>query len=196
MAGTTVPGLPAGAVADTVLVMPTHVAFLRAINLGKHRKLPMAQVKECLAAAGFTDVETYLATGNVRLETPKRSSSAVEQAVERALSASAGFEVPTVVLSPKELAAVHASAVRLGVTAQRQYVTFLRNDPPPGLAAELDGWTAPGEGAKVLGRAVYWWLDHPNAAAKMSNARVEKQLGTATTRDIKVVTTMVKRWCS
>lgn len=176
--------------------MPTHVAFLRAINLGKNRKLPMAQVKECLTEAGFSAVETYLATGNVRLETPDRSGRAVEQAVERALSASAGFEVPTIVLSPAELASVHASAARLGVTAQRRYLTFLKEDPPPGLAAELDGWTAPGEGATVLGRAVYWWLDHPNAAAKMSNARVEKQLGTATTRDIKVVTTLVERWCS
>lgn len=188
-------GLPAGRPAGTVLVMPTHVAFLRAINLGRNRKIPMTQVKDCLHEAGFSGVETYLATGNVRLESAKRSRSAVEQAVERALSTSAGFEVPTIVLSPKELASVLDSALRLGVTAQRRYVTFLRDEPPAALAAELDGWSAPGEGATVLGRAVYWWLDHPNAAAKLSNARVEKQLGTATTRDINVVTTLVERWC-
>jgi uncharacterized protein (DUF1697 family) len=189
-------GLPGGDEAETVLVMPTHVAFLRAINLGRNRKLPMTQVKECLAEAGFTGVETYLGTGNVRVETPKRSRRVVEQAVEQALSASAGFDVPTIVFSPKELASVHEAAVRLGVSAQRRYVTFLRDEPPAALATELDGWSAPGEGATVLGRAVYWWIDHPNAAAKMSNARVERQLGTATTRDIKVVTTLVERWCS
>jgi uncharacterized protein (DUF1697 family) len=175
--------------------MPTHVAFLRAVNLGKKRRLPMAQVKECLTEAGFTGVETYLATGNVRLEARQRSRSAVEQAVERALSASAGFDVPTIVLSPLELASVLEESVGLGVSAVRRYVTFLRDEPPAALAAELDGWDASGEGARVLGRAVYWWIDHPNAVATMSNARVEKQLGTATTRDIKVVTTLVDRWC-
>ncbi len=176
--------------------MTTHLAFLRAINLGRNRRLPMALVKESLTGAGFTGVETYLATGNVRVESPKRSASTVEREVEEVLSASAGFEVPTIVVSPKELAALRAEADGLGVTAQRRYVTFLRKEPPAELAAEIDGWEAPGEGAKVLGRAVYWWIDHPNAAAKMSNARVEKQLGTATTRDIKVVTTLVQRWCS
>lgn len=175
--------------------MTVHVAFLRAINLGRNRKLPMAQVKEALSAAGFTGVDTYLATGNVRVETPKRSTGAVAGLVEEALAASAGFEVPTVVLSPAELSGLYADAVALGVSAQRRYLTFLKAEPSPGTAAAFDAWDAPGEGAKVLGRAVYWWIDHPNAAAKMSNARIDKQLGVATTRDLKVVSTLVERWC-
>ena len=40
--------------------MPTYVAFLRAINLGKNRKFPMADVRRVLTTAGFTDVETEL----------------------------------------------------------------------------------------------------------------------------------------
>ena len=188
--------LPGDALAETVHGMTTHLAFLRAINLGKNRRLPMGQVKEALTLAGFTGVETYLATGNVRVESPTRSPSAVEREIETALSASAGFEVPTIVLPPEELAGLYGAAEALDVSAQRRYLTFLRDQPPARLVAEIDGWEAPGEGARVLGRAVYWWIDHPNAAAKMSNARVEKQLGTATTRDIKVVTTLVQRWCS
>jgi uncharacterized protein (DUF1697 family) len=156
----------------------------------------MTQVKECLAEAGYTGLETYLATGNVRLETSRRSRGAVEQDVERALSASAGFDVPTIVYAPVELSTLYGEAVRLDISAQRRYLTFLRDEPPTDLVSEIDAWEAPGEGARVLGRAVYWWIDHPNAAAKMSNARVEKQLGTATTRDIKVVRTLVERWCS
>jgi uncharacterized protein (DUF1697 family) len=174
--------------------MATHVAFLRAINLGKNRRVPMARLQECLTGAGFDDVQTYLATGNVRLSTASRSRSAVERRVEELLGEEFGFAVPTVVVSPKELARLHADAVALDVGAQRRYVTFLKTAPPADVAREIDGWEAPGEGARVLGRAVYWWIDHPNAAARMSNARVEKQLGTATTRDLKVVTTLVERW--
>jgi uncharacterized protein (DUF1697 family) len=176
--------------------MTTHIAFLRAINLGKNRKLPMSQVLECLTGAGFTEVQTYLATGNMRVQTPKRSRAAVEREVEAALSSAAGFDVPTIVYSPAELARLYADAVGLEISAQRRYLTFLRDEPPADVVDRIDGWEAPGEGAKVLGRAVYWWIDHPNAAAKMSNARVEKQLGTATTRDLKVVRTVVDRWCA
>jgi uncharacterized protein (DUF1697 family) len=176
--------------------MTTHVAFLRAINLGKNRRLPMTLVDECLTRAGFTGVQTYLATGNVRLETPRRSRHAVEQEVESALSSAAGFDVPTIVYPPRELAEVYDGAVQVEVPAQRRYLTLLRDEPSAGLVDEIDSWEAPGEGAKVVGRAVYWWIDHPNAAAKMSNARIEKKLGTATTRDLKVVRTLVERWCS
>jgi uncharacterized protein (DUF1697 family) len=176
--------------------MTTYLAFLRAINLGKHRKLPMTQVKECLSGAELTGIETYLATGNVRVESPSRSRKAVERKVEHVLSTAAGFDVPTIVFPPEELAALYADAVRLDVAAQRRYLTLLREEPSAELVGQIDAWEAPGEGARVVGRAVYWWLDHPNAAAKMSNARVEKQLGTATTRDLKVIRTVVERWCS
>ena len=179
-----------------MLPMATYVVFLRAINLGSHRRLPMPLVKESLAGAGFSGIQTYLATGNVLVGTRKRARSAVEGEVERALAATAGFEVPTIAMSPEELVSVHAGALELGVTAQRSYLTFLKEEPSSELAAELDGWSSPGEGARVLGRAVYWWTDHLNAATKMSNARVEKQLGVATTRDLKVVATLVQRWCS
>jgi uncharacterized protein (DUF1697 family) len=174
--------------------MTTHIAFLRAINLGKNRRLPMAQLQECLTDAGFSGVETYLATGNVRVNTSKRSRAVVEKEIERVLLESTGFDVPTIVLSPAELSRVYADAVGADVHAQRRYLTFLKDEPAADLAAEIDAWEAAGEGAKVLGRAVYWWIDHPNADARMSNARVEKRLGTATTRDLKVVTTLAERW--
>jgi hypothetical protein len=40
---------------------------------------------------------------------------------------------------------------------------------------------------------VVWWLDHPTQAARFSNARVERHV-VATTRDLKVVTTLAQRW--
>jgi uncharacterized protein (DUF1697 family) len=174
--------------------VPTYVAFLRAINLGRNRKVAMADLRAWLAEAGFAGVETHIQTGNVRLTTPMRSRARVEAALERLLAERAGFEVPTIAFAPSELAAVHARTVALGVTAQRRYLTLLKDDPPEDLAAEIDAWSAPGEGAKVVGRAVHWWLDHPTQAARLSNARVERRLGVATTRDLKVVDTLVSRW--
>ena len=45
--------------------MPTYVAFLRAINLGPNRKFAKADIVAATEAAGGTDVETYINTGNV-----------------------------------------------------------------------------------------------------------------------------------
>jgi uncharacterized protein (DUF1697 family) len=174
--------------------VPAYVAFLRAINLGRTRKVPMASLREWLAEAGFTGVETYIQTGNVLVTTGMRSREKVEARLEELLAARTGFEVPTVAFTPSELTRLYAATQAVDVTAARRYLTLLKREPDPETAATLDAWRAPGEGAKVLGRAVFWWIDHPNAAARLSNAVVEKRLGVATTRDLKVMATLAERW--
>lgn len=174
--------------------VPAYVAFLRAINLGRTRKVPMASLRGWLAEAGFEGVQTHIQTGNLLLGTRLRSRAKVEATVEGMLAERVGFKVPTIAYRPAELAQVYAAATRLEVNATRRYVTFLKQDPDPGLTETLDAWAAPGEGARVVGRSVYWWIDHPSQDAVMSNARVERQLGVATTRDLKVVRTLVEKW--
>ena len=175
--------------------MPTYVAFLRAINLGRNRKFPMAELRACLQEAGYDDVATHIQTGNVLLRSPLRSRERVESALEQLFARRAGFEVPTMVTTPAELAATYAAALEVGARAERRYVSFLKQEPPEELVRMIDGWDAPGEGARVLGRAVHWWLDHPTRQARLSNALLERHTGPATTRDLKVVAALVERWC-
>lgn len=177
--------------------MPTYVAFLRAINLGKNRKFPMAELRACLAAAGFADVETWIQTGNVRLRTPLRSAATVTRRLEEAFAADRGFDVPTVVLSPAELRAVHDAALALSSPVEgevRRYVTFLRDPPDPVAAAAVDALVVPGEAARVVGRAVHVWVRDGYQGARLGNARIERLLGVATTRDLKVVAALADRW--
>ena len=67
--------------------MPTYVAFLRAINLGARRKFPKDAITSATEAAGGTDVETYINTGNVRLTHSARSVAKVRAALEEAYAA-------------------------------------------------------------------------------------------------------------
>jgi uncharacterized protein (DUF1697 family) len=175
----------------------TFVAFLRAVNLGARRKLPMADARAWLTAAGLDDVETYIQTGNVRFATSLRSRSKAEQLVEQVLGERCGFDVPAILLTPDELRRVYDDALDLPVPLDgdvRRYVTFLKEAPSAEAAAPIDGWDHDGEAARVLGRAVHWWLEKPTQAARLSNARLEKTLGVGTTRDLKVVTTLAQRW--
>ena len=175
--------------------MPTYVAFLRAINLGRTRKFPMAELRACLQETGFADVATHIQTGNVLLHSRLRSRQKVESELERVFAEATGFEVPTMVTTPAELAATYAAAQEVGARAERRYLSFLKQEPPEEVARAIDAWDAPGEGARVLGRAVHWWIDHPNQAARISNALLERHTGPATTRDLKVVAALVEKWC-
>src|SRR3546814_2148662 len=82
--------------------MPSYVAFLRAINLGAKRKFPKDDPRSAVESAGFTDVETHINTGNVRLSTAMRSRERIEAKLEAAFLADRGFEVPTIVFSTRD----------------------------------------------------------------------------------------------
>ena len=85
-----------------MVAMPTFIAFLRAVNVGK-RKYPMAELREALTDAGFEEVETHIQTGNVLFRTRLRSRAKVIAALEKAMLEDRGFEVPVVLLTPAEL---------------------------------------------------------------------------------------------
>jgi uncharacterized protein (DUF1697 family) len=48
--------------------MNTYIIFLRGINVGGKNKIPMADLRKCLDELGFSNVSTYIASGNVILK--------------------------------------------------------------------------------------------------------------------------------
>ncbi len=173
-----------------------YVAFLRAINLGATRKLSMATVREALTSAGYTDVDTFRATGNVRVSSSRRSPERVRADLERVLAEAAGFDVPTVVVTPAELAATCAEAQALALTAQRRYVAWLPEPLSAAAVAELRAWDVPGEGVHVGTRHLHWWADVPTPDARIFARATLRRLGIAdaTSRDLAVVATLTERW--
>ena len=61
-----------------------YVALLRGINVGGKNKVAMAALRECLEELGFSNVSTYIASGNVLLESDKKASE-VKDLIEEAL---------------------------------------------------------------------------------------------------------------
>jgi uncharacterized protein (DUF1697 family) len=174
--------------------VPTYIAFLRAINVGKRMFAKGAIVQAC-EDAGCTDVVTYINTGNVRLTTSLRSRAKVEAALEKAFAAAAGFEVPTIVFTPQELSAVATEADDLAADHDGLlYVSLLKDTPTAAAVKKLDGAAQEGERAVVRGRAAYLLLGKDYHSAKLSNAVVEKHLGVATNRNLKVIRTLAGKW--
>ncbi|MBV9923148.1 MAG: DUF1697 domain-containing protein, partial [Pseudonocardia sp.] len=82
--------------------MPRYAVLLRGINLGSTNKVAMADLRELLADAGFSDVRTHLNSGNVVLTGP----SAPTKTIEEAITERTGLTVPCVVLTAKQLRAI------------------------------------------------------------------------------------------
>jgi uncharacterized protein (DUF1697 family) len=175
--------------------MATYVAFLRAINLGATRKFPKASIITAVEAAGFEDVETYINTGNVRFATTMRSRTRIETALEQAFEAEAGFSVPTIVLTPTELRAVAADAERFARSHEGQhYVSLLKEKPTAARVKALREACVEPERCEVGDRAAHLFLGPDYHTARLSNATVEKHLGVATNRNVRVIRTLAEKW--
>ncbi len=175
--------------------MPAYVALLRAVNIGQ-RQTPMARVRDALGAAGFTDVQTYIQTGNVLLTSSARSPARVAAQVRDTLSAEFGFDVPCVVRMPHELVELVGAVDALPdpFPAGRTYAAFLDGElTTPGREA-VDAWDAPGEWARVVGPHIVLRLGISAHQAKLTNARIERFGVLATTRDLTVVRALADRW--
>jgi uncharacterized protein (DUF1697 family) len=154
----------------------------------------VAIVRAC-EAAGFTDVETYINSGNVRVTTPLRSTAKVEAALEKAFAAEAGFEVPTVALTQKELRDIASDAVELGEGHEgRYYVSLLKKAPTAATARKLDDAGEAGERAVVRGRGAHLLLGEEYHTARLTNTVVEKHLGVSTNRNLNVISTLAEKW--
>jgi uncharacterized protein (DUF1697 family) len=109
--------------------MASYIALLRAANVGGTGKLPMADLVAMCSDAGFAQVQTYIASGNVVFRckaTPKK----VKSALETRLLAYAGRPVGVVVRTACEMAAV-LQANPFPKAAPNRTVAIFLDEPPP-----------------------------------------------------------------
>jgi uncharacterized protein (DUF1697 family) len=85
--------------------MPSHVALLRAINVGGHT-VKMDRLRTLFEVMGFAGVETFIASGNVVFDTKSANVAAVERKIETALHKALGYEVRTFVRTADEIVRV------------------------------------------------------------------------------------------
>lgn len=171
------------------------VALLRAVNLGSHRRVAMADLRTLLTRLGFTDVQTYLQSGNAVLMSTTPGAETAER-IEAALEETFGVAIGVVVRSHDELAKV-VDANPLGDVASdpsRHLVTFLSDRPDPDGVAGLADLDVTPEAFAVGEREVYLWC--PNGVHKSVVAKVDwtRRLGVAcaTARNWNTVTKLLQ----
>ena len=135
------------------------VALLRGVNVGRARRVAMADLRALVESLGCADVRTLLNSGNVVFSPPRTGTSGMSDAIEHALRDRLGVASRVTVLSATELDEIVAENPFAGtaVEASRLLVAFCRDaDGPRKLAPLLaEEW---GTDALAVGqRAAYLW---------------------------------------
>ncbi len=155
-----------------------YVALLRAINLGK-RQAKMDHLRAVFGEMGFKDVSTYVASGNVLFSTGMKDEAKVIKKIETGLKAALGFEVPTILRNPEQMAAAAARLPLDELRADpklRMYVSYFMRLPT---AAERKAVEALGTDLMdftMHGRELYT-LIRPPGDVVFAASYVEKPLG-------------------
>ncbi len=116
--------------------MKTWIVLLRAVNVGGTGKLPMADLRALCEGAGFGEVRTHIASGNVVLRGGS-SERQVKARLEAVLAAYAGKPLGVLVRTAAELRAVLADNPFPEVARNRVVAIFLDDPPPPDALAAV-----------------------------------------------------------
>ncbi len=116
--------------------MQTYIALLRAVNVGGTGKLSMLELKRLCVEAGFGDVRTYIASGNV-VFTSVEKTPAVTSALARRVSDHTGKPVEVFVRTAAEMRAVLRANPFPKAEPNRTYAFFLAGEPPRDSIANL-----------------------------------------------------------
>ncbi|MBC6606069.1 DUF1697 domain-containing protein [Hymenobacter sp. BT188] len=161
----------------------TYIAFLRGINVSGHR-VTMEVLRRLFTELGFTNVRTYIQSGNVFFDTPEDDRAQLTARIEQHLQQTLGYAVPTFLRSPEELE--HLLALNpfshLTVTDDmRLCLMFLTEPAPTGLILPLRSPKADMEIVHLTNREAFviWYIIDGRAPA--STSFVDKMLGRRTT---------------
>jgi uncharacterized protein (DUF1697 family) len=154
-----------------------YAVLLRGINVGRARQVDMTRLRELLSDRGYGGVRTHLRSGNVVLDAEVDEQRLVAD-VEEALRAGFGMDIPVVVRTGAELAAV-VGADPLPEAREdpaHHLVTFLPAAPEAEQLAALP--PAPeGEAYRVVGRELHQWLPGGVLGSSLSTWKWDRLLG-------------------
>lgn len=107
--------------------MSTYIALLRGINVGGNNKVEMKKLRTVFEALGFSDVTTYINSGNVIFSSPRKDGESFVPEIEKAIQKSFGFAVRVIVRDEKNIRSIEKAIPKdwSNDAKQRTEVMFL-----------------------------------------------------------------------
>ena len=83
--------------------MHAYICLLRGINVSGQKKIKMIELKASFEKLGFTDVVTYIQSGNIVFKSDRKDTKMIENTIHQMLFDDFGFDVTVIVLVPDQL---------------------------------------------------------------------------------------------
>ena len=170
--------------------MQTYIALLRGINVGGHKKVPMAELREILTKFKLENVQTYIQSGNVIFQSSESNKVKLETTIKKLIVDHFGFEIPVLVKTREELKIIFNACPFSEEKKKNSYFTMLSAIPDKDLVVEASKKTYPNEEYLISNNCIYFYSEKGYGNAKFNLSFFEKKLKiNATSRNYK---TMVK----
>ena len=164
--------------------MPAFVALLRAVNVGGRATIKMADLRALAERIGLRDARTVLQSGNLVFEADDATPAELEGRLEGALAATLGLTTGVLVRSVADWRALVAALPfqDLARADPAHLVAMpLRAAPDSASCAALEAAIAGRERVAILGATAYVAYVDGIGRSKLTNARIERMLGTSGT---------------
>jgi uncharacterized protein (DUF1697 family) len=170
--------------------MPSHVAFLRGMNLGG-RRIKNDELRAEFEALGFADVACFRASGNVVFTDAEKSEAKLTKEIEAGLGEALDYEVPVFLRSAAELQAVAAhksfDAKALKASKGKLQVTFLKQKPKAAARKRALALASDDDRLALEGRELYWLPRGGLSDSKLDLKELAAALGQNTVRTMGTV---------
>ncbi|AVZ75995.1 hypothetical protein SLUN_31100 [Streptomyces lunaelactis] len=155
-----------------------YAALLRGINVGGHKKVPMAELREVLTELGHRDVATYLQSGNAVFTGDSDDEKALAAALERAIEKRFGFGVDCLVRSGAYLSAVADACPfpAASLEGKQLHATFFSEPVDPERLASIDVSAHLPEECRLGDRVLYLYAPNGIGRSKLAEALAKPSL--------------------
>jgi uncharacterized protein (DUF1697 family) len=159
-----------------------YAAFLRAVNLGRNRRVTGAQLQEMFETAGAEEVATFRTSGNVVFEASRDMAKAIEAELEKTL----GYEVVIFLRTAKELKEIATAtpfpAKEVEASKGKLQVTLLDSRPTAAVRKKVLALATDDDRLAFGKRELYWLPSGGTQSAEIGRLDFEKLLGPTTMR--------------
>lgn len=159
--------------------MAKYIAFLRAINVSGHRIIKMERLREIFTDMGYSDVATYIQSGNVIFNTRKAKNETIAKKIEKGLQDALGFEVEAIVRTMDELKEISEREPYQHIIVDKTvavYTGFLSHEPEQAAVNILYTYNNDIEECKVIGKEIYYLCYKNKGKEKLTNKVIEQKL--------------------
>ncbi|HUQ11511.1 MAG TPA: DUF1697 domain-containing protein [Steroidobacteraceae bacterium] len=165
--------------------MPRYVALFRGINVGKAKRIAMADLRALLETLGFADVATLLNSGNAVFTAPAGAPAKIAGRIRAEVAKKLGVDALVIVKSGKDIAAIIAgNQLEKLATDHSRLLVAVANDTRRIAALEKFTSAKWGDERVHVGKhAAYLWCAHGILESKAATALLTDLADLGTTRN-------------